>query len=1306
MEPWQVFHINKHLLKLVDNTVCDGELLSFMGAKILSAGDKSELEAIKPDKRAQSKRFFEIIITREGAYDELLNGLTITRKTGTLAILQEANAERHNVCFNVYDIDVSNTWSDFSDNLKRDVGNKRVIFQGKSAKLIQCCSSTQLDILDGPFLVELCKENAPEPVLVTNEVPPQVPYYISRTLQRRNKLNPTVFQNPCIDVFLIQGLTRIKLMELAGNELTDDSKNQKQRSVLTRRFILLESEESEKHFKKISELAKTTPVHWISYQNGTYELVRSSGSVANLQEFLKEPEPQDTIPEKELISRNRNRDNVFVISDSPGMGKTMLAANIAQDALDQDSDEGSILVRFIIMKEIAQAFERKEVNINSIISFIAEQSSKFSCGKKIVKSAIESGRCILIFDGFDEVLEEQVKKALKILETVSSTLRLKPTALMMVTTRLHMLQELENSLHVFSFKINPFQEEDKLNFLLRLWKSLNIEINEDVEKFAEACLNALTSNMTDDERDIAGIPLQCRLLAEIYEEDARSSSTEGYQEYPDSIGLITSIFDVYKKHMKMRLSKICENKSIINTILTFVGITATKYDCIKHAHMHHALTLLFPNHNLHFQSLASNSFISMYNHLCGLGILEGGSSFANTNDSKTPIRFVHRTFAEYLVAWFAIESQRGKSASASTTQFILSEILGTSPKEEHFKHPVREFHSSVVLESFKFKFPTVSYFINGFTKKQCLKENLDSTQIARKVSSVINLKNEMALNAFTAAAFHNYAHVPLTVCKCLDIDTSLNKTTCLDKNLNILELLLITAKYSDVELMQIFCPYDESTEEDSINVDLINVNWRKESFFITLYFTPLHVAMRRGHRNLVEYLIKKKYKDDELAILEYLIHYSVFNTIDDNMNTINCIKEVIELLLMKSRRWLNKPFPGSNTGPLLQTYVHADLVEHLIKEGADVNECDRYGNNILKKVTLDAPVTPKSFHQLVLALNNHSFQHFNTRDNYYIATPLFYAVKYIELLEETLKIFINNGCDLNEIDSEDEKETPLFYAIRGGRSARLISLLIKNGAKVEHVNEKGQGVLHVCAEHGNYESLLYFLVYHLRDLDVNLRDKNLYTPLLCIVVAGGGVGRKEPEKVETMLRPLLNNGADVDSTFFKELFNSDHKEFFPKVSTIWLFEDKKKLIMDSKTALEAFKALLRNTSIEPDDPEFRNLLEYLITKRENVNDTNSTDFWNPWILNEVQKNMEEVFKVTQITSKLTDKAKELRLLDEKDIIEIKLEKDSLKPQRFYLLVQEKIQNSFERVCLCLLFSNQVDAFKLLQSGLNKACPAL
>ncbi|CAL8116869.1 unnamed protein product [Orchesella dallaii] len=1100
----------------------------------------------------------------------------------------------------------SNIWEDLPDHLKRWINNQPVLFQGQKNKLKELTAQV-VSPVDEKILDELAARTIP--CIINDNVPEPLEYYVHRTVTSRNILKMDVLKETCKDVFVIEGMEQHQI-SLLVEESTDVSGNQL--VYLTVRFILLQHKPD---FDQICKIALNTPVHWIKYKNETLELVTSSGSVKTLQNHIHDS--QDSFNENELASKIQK---VVVIADSPGMGKTCLLANIAHQIM---REQPTMLVRFLVLKELVDALAKKKINMESIVKEIAEQSSQYEFGKKFVENSLTNRECVLLFDGLDEVLSSQTTIAKEILQEVAML----PSAKVFVATRPHLRNEMENTLHVFAYTMEPFNESNQINFLTEFWKKKGATPNESLRKFTQKCVTQLSSKMRDNERNIAGIPLQCRMLAETYEAQAIRCSNVGYHSdvSADSVVIVDSIFGIYDRYMNLRFEKILEQESGGN-----------EYEIIKNVHMYFALELLFPNIAKKFKAL-NNLSIELH-ELCGLGILEATHS--------NSIRFVHRTFAEYLVAWLALENIIN---SSTNRDLLLSTIFKVTPKEVKLFNALGQL---VNLESFEFDFLVICYFVNGLAKKY-----------APRVPAIDH--NEQMLPFYIASARDNYEYIPNIVTHSA---AQLNPIKISESYMR--NLFYIAARYSDLELMKILCTIFDITK---INFMKIEKSFPYETFTLT----PLHVAIERGHYRLVEYLLKKF--ENIASQVPYLIHLCVRLSFSDSNSIVDNKIQIVKLLSNVNKVWIYED-GGNQTIPLMQASVHPRLFKCLLQQDDNLNTIDEDGNTLLHKIVEKTALNGKSYHQIVNAFSQQGFKLFN-KPNKQQATPLHFAVARIELLRYTVEFFLSKGADLNAVD--EKGDSVLFYAIQYNRSIELMSMLINLGADTKHRNYMGKNALHISVEKNNLNALKYLIETH--NLNVDDEDSNGNTPLHLVAEWESW---KRPELIMMLLIELgsnVNAENKLDYTPFMLAFESG------KGLSLTLIKEMEKhgLNITKSVASRALTASFLRLEIDSVTHVPLDTLEYLMEKGGQVNFEFIDNLWK-WGV--VQEGMQRIIECTQITSELLAKSKKHGILSEHDCMELETLHKSVESKRFYEMVENK-SGSFERVYVIMQHS-KVSPFAL------------
>jgi hypothetical protein len=232
---------------------------------------------------------------------------------------------------------------------------------------------------------------------------------------------------------------------------------------------------------------------------------------------------------------------------------------------------------------------------------------------------------------------------------------LKQTSLeqLWVTTRTHLREELEDNLQQLSYSLQPFSEVEQVEFLKKFWlQDSNPNDKEDhrLEIYAEALIKELAQSISDKDREFTGIPLQTRMLAEAFEQEFISFylSEKSKPELPyklDLLGLyrrFDSKYDIfYKEKSKFQPGN--------------VGADGIRERDLKNIHVEHqllALEVLFTEEQVTFlQNYDRNTFSD--EELATIGIAQ------RNNEGK--LNFIHRTFAEYFVAYFLINQLEKKT---------------------------------------------------------------------------------------------------------------------------------------------------------------------------------------------------------------------------------------------------------------------------------------------------------------------------------------------------------------------------------------------------------------------------------------------------------------------------------------------------------------------------------------------------------------------------------------------------------------------------------------------------------------------
>ncbi|CAL8140775.1 unnamed protein product [Orchesella dallaii] len=1216
MDAWQKEHITRNLPELIELTDCNVMLMAELNS-FLSKSDEDSLTTIAKfeGRMAQAMLFYKIAVTRPGMYAALTIALYNTKQSGAHKILlQGATIHRPNEAL---------------PGIGKYALTRIVNFQGQEIclqELLEQFPEEVIERLTG-FMGDMHDKliDNKQPILINNSVPPDIPYYIPR---------------------------RLTSSQLVGNQGADLSTNQIES--LTLRFIVLVFE---KDYDQITRMT-SDPVHLLDYKENRFTWLKSHGDLSVLQKYISDD--QIELTEHKLLESCLESEYPVCISDTPGMGKTVLLASLARSIMQRYPKR---IVRYIVLRELVPLVQRvatPTMDEEYLMHIIFESASEYALGKKLIKELLKFDLPVLdlMFDGFDEVLSSQVNSAKIILRTAAKMKSVR----MYVTTRPHMRDELERTLGVLGYNIQPFGLDEQIDCLVKYWKQeenkkekggkhsiLKMSV---LEEFAKECLAALESNMNDSERGIAGIPLQCKMLAEVYQEDAIKQATPDGKVSNFDTGIvirITSIFDMYQKLIDMRFQKISKFDE---------EGEHDKLKSLTFAHMSAAVQLLFPDSEAKLNSIFAEDTKVDPLELCGLGILE------KKHTSLVTPRFIHRTFAEYFLRLFVVRMLHYHDdfgwqyfTRRSFLDFLYNTVLVTDEKCEYFLDSCKLGNSNSISAPW-FSYSVICYFINAHLKHFKTKDAGKSpwTNDASKL-----------FNVLAASIVHDYP----AVFQQLSEEPTVYPTLLM-KNEQVPYLTMLSAKRSSIELFKM-----------THNYLMLYLQTEKPNFIISsdpeFEITPLHIAMERGHFAITDFILNMLAKNPASHEPMYVVHCCVRESLHDKISTIESKVQIIRLVFSKFPSWINESISDGTT-PLLQSRVHSKLLETLLECGADVNKVSNSGCVLHRLV--ENKITPEVYHEVLFLFLKHDFKNFNCID-IGKRTPLHRALQNVELLKKTLQLFQAMKADFHAVD--EEGDSVFFFAVRSKRSVALLKQLISPGCNWKKGNYNHDNLFHVAAKHGNHKAFEYFLEHKEFELSMlSAVNKKGFIPFMQALSQGKGLTMR-------LIKTMEEKGFEITK----------------------------------KLASQGLKALLCNKYIMAWelDKKFISVTDYLIQKGGTIECRNGV---NPWQLEATQKNMDKIAIAIKLTEEFRKHLQgrevfgfeaqerlaneiEMESLNEDLIAELKAinhpliaareipREDTLKSIPEKLIKQ---QNSFEQLCVSLIACKQIQSFTLLKQCLQ------
>jgi hypothetical protein len=231
---------------------------------------------------------------------------------------------------------------------------------------------------------------------------------------------------------------------------------------------------------------------------------------------------------------------------------------------------------------------------------------------------------------------------------------------------------LEEKLQQFSYRLEPFSEENQVEFLTKFWSLQNWftelekkekdKVKEKLEIYAKYLIQKLSESLSDKDKEFTGVPLQCRMLAEAFDEEVKTfcQSDEAVPDLPsklDLLGLyerfIRRKYDIYQEERsKAKESNVAQRRRRDRDL---------KY--MRNDHQLLALKVLFTEKELALLQIDRKCAFKDEG-LTGFGIVQ--VSYVGKP------HFIHRTFAEYYVADFLVHQLTN---SSNTSQHVQDLIL-------------------------------------------------------------------------------------------------------------------------------------------------------------------------------------------------------------------------------------------------------------------------------------------------------------------------------------------------------------------------------------------------------------------------------------------------------------------------------------------------------------------------------------------------------------------------------------------------------------------------------------------------------
>lgn len=367
---------------------------------------------------------------------------------------------------------------------------------------------------------------------------------------------------------------------------------------------------------------------------------------------------------------------VTIISGEAGMGKSTTLTSFAVQLKSQYPTAWVINLNLKAC-ETNLSKHLEVVNDETFLAWMGEiyLKSPHTLEKNLFRYRVHhpsgpSHRIFLLLDGFDEIQDpanqQKIIQLLKFIQTTQISVY--------VTTRPYQKATLEEALSTPAMVLEPFDLNQQEDYLIRFWRtSLKLKFDSAAldalpyQVYANALLTKAQSVLNDVNIRFMGIPLQMRILAENFKQDFEKFCSElnALETLPtrfESVDLLSLYQCFIQKKFQIYVNEKETDRSSQRNF--FKSCTSD--------HRFIALKLLFPNQDI--KLIASNihvpktfeDFETLKETVNRIGLAQY---------LEEHIEFVHRSFAEYLVADAFVDFLKTNSQDQQVWSSLLKVIL-------------------------------------------------------------------------------------------------------------------------------------------------------------------------------------------------------------------------------------------------------------------------------------------------------------------------------------------------------------------------------------------------------------------------------------------------------------------------------------------------------------------------------------------------------------------------------------------------------------------------------------------------------
>jgi ankyrin repeat protein len=408
------------------------------------------------------------------------------------------------------------------------------------------------------------------------------------------------------------------------------------------RYVILGNKNPENEFRELKKLCRI--VHWIHAEKCFFLWRDTNGNIDIIRRYI-----DNTKYEKyDVKSVMEHNDRTMLLVAEPGMGKSTFLSYMAHKLKEWNPSVWVLRINLIEHTKELEKIEFEHECIDKCKRFLwsvahSPEQDDLHITKEIFLQALkETGQMVIILDGFDEISPDYSRQV----EMLVRTIRDETASNIWISSRFSYRQELEDMLGKCAFTLQPFTPKNRVQFLKQYWSEFcGISNRENLQIFANELLRLCSQNLSDQDGEFTGIPLQTMMLGEAFAKSAKEYCSSGEFNLPEKLNLPDLFQTFWEKKCDIYMSE----KSKKDT--SNPNVKEEKESYLK-KHMTSALIYLFSQDELNrLPGAIKTKVMKNVQKFLKSRTAERFGLIREITDEKP--HFIHRCFAEYFAAkWF------------------------------------------------------------------------------------------------------------------------------------------------------------------------------------------------------------------------------------------------------------------------------------------------------------------------------------------------------------------------------------------------------------------------------------------------------------------------------------------------------------------------------------------------------------------------------------------------------------------------------------------------------------------------------